>query len=62
MELISSIEFKDIETFPNIGGRANLCTISKKNLVAFTAPKCYKFKKAGNVHKGDGKQTKIQDW
>lgn len=60
MDLITEVEFDAVKRFPPFGKRFNLCTVSRKNLVAFTAPRCYKLAKGD-----DNKHTssvKLTDW
>ena len=60
MELISSVEFDGVTKFPSLGKRFNLCTISRKNLIAFSAPRCYKLKKAQDDRQSN--TIKLAEW
>jgi len=50
MEPLTTIRFSGVELMPEIGKKSNLCAISKKNLIAFSAPKCYKERKLMHVN------------
>ena len=64
MDLMTTVKLRGGENIPHIGKRFSVCTISKKNLVAFSAPRCFKLKKGPEPARKQPQDEKLRlsDW